>query len=65
MKMDVQRRPLRRDLVDCIPSAPTGTDIVDMPIRKIQPYHDHPFHLYTGDRLADMVESIRTNDCRI
>lgn len=61
MKMDVQRRPLRRDLVDCIPSAPTGTDIVDMPIRKIQPYHDHPFHLYTGDRLADMVESIRTN----
>ena len=61
MKLDAQRRPLRRDLVDCIPSAPASTDIVNMPIKKIHPYHDHPFHLYTGERLDDMVEIIRTN----
>ena len=26
---------------------------------KIKPFHDHPFHLYQGERLDDMVESIR------
>lgn len=26
---------------------------------KIKPFYDHPFHLYEGERLDDMVESIR------
>lgn len=30
-----------------------------LPIKKIQPFHDHPFHLYEGDRLEDMVASVR------
>ncbi len=28
-------------------------------IKKIRPFHDHPFHLYEGDRLEDMVASVR------
>ena len=28
-------------------------------IDDIQAFHDHPFHLYEGERLQDMVESIR------
>lgn len=28
-------------------------------IDDIQTFHDHPFHLYEGERLQDMVESIR------
>lgn len=28
-------------------------------IKDIKPFHDHPFHLYEGERLEDMVESIR------
>ena len=28
-------------------------------IDSIKPFHNHPFHLYEGDRLDDMVESIR------
>ncbi|MCD8133195.1 MAG: ParB/RepB/Spo0J family partition protein [Clostridiales bacterium] len=27
-------------------------------IDSIQPFHDHPFHLYEGERLQDMVESV-------
>lgn len=35
-------------------------DAVDMiPVDKIKPFHDHPFYLYEGERLDDMVESIR------
>lgn len=30
-----------------------------LPIKKIRPFHDHPFHLYEGDRLKDMVASVR------
>lgn len=30
-----------------------------LPIKKIRPFHDHPFHLYEGERLEDMVASIR------
>ena len=28
-------------------------------VDKIMPFHDHPFHLYQGERLDDMVENIR------
>lgn len=28
-------------------------------IDSIKPFHDHPFHLYEGDRLDDMIQSIR------
>ena len=28
-------------------------------VDKIKPFHDHPFRLYEGERLDDMVESIR------
>lgn len=30
-----------------------------LPVDKIKPFHDHPFRLYGGERLDDMVESIR------
>lgn len=39
----------------------SGNVIVDLPISQIVPYHNHLFHLYEGDRLEDMVESIRKN----
>lgn len=32
-----------------------------IPIDKLVPYHNHKFSLYTGERLNDMVESIKTN----
>ena len=35
--------------------------IVQTAINKLSPYKGHPFKLYEGERLEDMVESIRTN----
>lgn len=36
---------------------PDGVQI--LPLNKIKAFHDHPFHLYEGERLQDMVESIK------
>ena len=41
------------------PQAETGNGLQSLPVDKIKPFHDHPFHLYQGERLDDMVESIR------
>lgn len=36
-------------------------DIQNIEIGLMEAYHDHPFTLYTGKRLEDMVDSIREN----
>jgi len=38
-----------------------GLRLVLLPFDRIAEFHRHPFRLYTGERLADMVESIRKN----
>lgn len=38
-------------------SAAGGVQMV--PVDKIKAFHDHPFRLYEGERLNDMVESVR------
>lgn len=42
-----------------MPQVETGNGLQDLPVDKIEPFHDHPFHLYEGERLDDMVESVR------
>ena len=37
----------------------TDNGVVSIPISEIKAFHDHPFHLYEGERLKDMVESIK------
>lgn len=37
----------------------TGNGLQSLPVDKIKPFPNHPFHLYEGERLDDMVESIR------
>lgn len=32
-----------------------------IPFNQMRPYRGHKFHLYSGDRLNDMVESIKEN----
>ena len=57
------RRKVFGDAVDLLmddieeKTAPGGLRM--LPIKKIRPFHDHPFHLYEGERLEDMVASIR------
>ena len=37
----------------------TENGVQTLPLDKIKAFHDHPFHLYEGERLNDMVESIK------
>ena len=41
------------------PQAESGNGLQSLPVDRIKPFHDHPFRLYEGERLDDMVESIR------
>lgn len=61
MKADAKRK-IFSDAVDLIGgdvATVAGNGIEMLPIDKIKPYHEHSFHLYEGERLQDMVESIR------
>ena len=37
----------------------TADGVQKLMLDKIKAFHDHPFHLYEGERLQDMVESIK------
>ena len=37
----------------------TESGVKMLPLDKIKAFHDHPFHLYEGERLNDMVESVK------
>ena len=62
MKANAPKRKIF-DAVDMMtadaPQAETGNGLRSLPVDKIKPFHNHPFHLYEGERLDDMVESIR------
>ncbi len=63
MKANAPKRKVFQDAVDLI-SPPEAVNVVDngyamISVEKIVPFHNHPFRLYEGKRLADMVESIR------
>lgn len=62
MKANAPKRKVFQDAVDLI--SPEAVNAVDggqtmISVEKVVPFHNHPFHLYEGKRLDDMVESIR------
>lgn len=44
-----------------VPATKMKNGVTMLSIDSIKPFHDHPFHLYEGDRLDDMIESVRTH----
>ena len=62
MKANAPKRKIF-DAVDMmtadVPKAEISNGLQSLPVDKIKPFHDHPFRLYQGERLDDMVESIR------
>ena len=62
MKANAPKRKIF-DAVDMmtpeVPQAETGNGLRILSADAIKPFQDHPFHLYEGERLNDMVESIR------
>lgn len=64
MKANVPKRKVFQDAVDLIsPPEEVINPIVNgqtmISVENIVPFHNHPFRLYEGGRLDDMVESIR------
>ena len=62
MKANAPKRKVFQDAVDLI--SPETVDAVAnghamIPVEEITPFHNHPFRLYDGERLEDMVESIK------
>ena len=42
-------------------STPQQTAVQQIPCDKLHPYHNHKFELYSGERLEDMIASIKEN----
>ena len=69
MKKDAPRRRIVTDAVDLLtadyeeqePVSISPNRVVNLNMELIAPYHEHLFYLYEGERLDDMVESIREN----
>lgn len=47
------------DAVDLLTEDEPAGGIISLPVDAIKPFHNHPFRLYEGERLDEMVESIR------
>ena len=62
MKTNAPKRKVFQDAVDLISPETVGTVAnghAMIPAEKIVPFHNHPFRLYEGKRLDDMVDSIK------
>lgn len=59
MKANQTKRKVFNDAIDLLTGTEPEGGVQMLPIDAIEPFHEHPFKLYTGERLEDMVESIR------
>jgi len=59
MKANQPKRKVFNDAVDLLTGGEPEGGVQMIPIDAIEPFHEHPFKLYTGERLEDMVDSIR------
>ena len=63
----MSKKFIKREITDAVDFLLNDTDIAEqkdiqnIEINLLENYHDHPFSLYTGKRLEDMVESIKEN----
>lgn len=65
MKANAPKRKVFQDALDLLSEDPVQdtpvsvNGIVSIPVEEIHPFHAYPFRLYEGERLEDMVQSIR------
>lgn len=56
----IPKRKMASDVLDYLNEDQKEKDKVKkVPVEKLKPFHDHPFRLYEGQKLQDMVESIK------
>lgn len=63
MKANAPKRKVFQDATDLLTSTldVPKSDAQMIPIDKIKPFRNHPFRLYEGERLMDMVESVKAH----
>ena len=59
MKANQPKRKVFNDAIDLLTGTEPEGGVHMLPVDAIAPFHEHPFKLYEGERLNDMVESIR------
>lgn len=62
MKANAPKRKVFADAVDLLmeeKEVVAGSGIQMLPVDRIRVFHNHPFRLYEGERLDDMVESVK------
>lgn len=69
MSKGLEKRKLASDVLDYLEDE-SGTETKEnevklIPVDKLVPFHNHPFKLYEGQRLDDMVESIKEHGVMI
>lgn len=57
MKANQPKRKVFNDTVDLLTGDDPENGVQMIPIDKIDPFHEHPFKLYQGERLDDMIDS--------
>ena len=63
----MSKKLVKREITDAVDFLLEDTsvleqgDIQNIELDLLEAYHDHPFTLYTGKRLDDMVESVKEN----
>lgn len=62
MKANAPKRKVFADAMDLLTDTIEQVKgVASIAIDTIVPFHDHPFHLYEGERLQDMVERIKVH----
>ena len=63
MKANAPRRKVFNDAIDLLtddmPVTVVENGMQMIPVESIKPFHNHPFRMYEGERLDDMVDSIK------
>ncbi len=59
MKSSQPKRKVFNDAIDLLTGTEPEGGVQMISVDAIAPFHEHPFKLYEGERLNDMVESIR------
>lgn len=59
MKANQPKRKVFNDAIDLLTCDAPESGVQMIAVDKIEPFHEHPFKLYQGERLDDMVESVK------
>ena len=59
MKANQPKRKVFNDAIDLLTGDAPESGVTMISVDKVVPFHEHPFKLYQGERLDDMVDSIK------